>query len=372
MPRFEKGSKEAMAWAAKMKKAREAKKGIKGGMMDEGSSDEELAGLTANMSMEDKARPSAPVNIPKPVLKKRNTSPVQKAESKTTGKRQAETQLKKQEGKGMKKKISKNIVMGGYLQPGEFPMSAGINPTDDAPTFIQEPDGSELSIDGEGMCKCCEMCGGRLKMKGLTKGLAKAGKALNPMSYALKNKGTRDLMIQSGQFTNDYALPAAVSAGMPLYYGAAGTAGMMLGGPAGSMIATKGAQSLYDEMVGKPGYDPRDRQKSKTLGVVSGEVGKMGSSRLKAGASGKGMSGGSLTPLQAQAVLLGIPLSLVMAYYAAGTLQALVDYVRNRNVVFPMDGLPQEQEFKEEMPDDIEAGTGLRKKKKSKLVIMDA
>jgi hypothetical protein len=371
MPKLEKGSDAAKAWAAKMKKAREAKKGIKGGMMDEGSSDEELAGLTANMSMQDKSRPSGPVNLPKPVLKKRTTSPVQ-AESKTTGKRQAETQMKKEQGKGMKKKISKNIMMGGYLQPGEVPSSAGIDPTDDVPEYIQEPDGQDVSIDGEGMCKCskCEMCGGKIKMpgmKGLTRGLAKAGEALNPMSYALKNKGSRDLMIQSGKFTNDTALPAVVSAGLPMYYGAAGTAGMMLGGPAGSMAATKGAEMLYNEMVGKPGYDPRARQKSKTLGVVSGEVGKMGASNLKAGASGKGMSGGSLSPLEQSAVLLGIPVSLAAIYYSSGRLQELIDYVRGRNAVAP----EQQEEFKEAMG-DIEMGTGMRKKKakKAKLIIM--
>lgn len=295
MPRYEKGSKEAIAWAAKMKQAREAKKGIKGGMVPDAPFGLSQGGKKLSLKRGRSPTPPPtplPAAAPSPQIPDVDFKSLAPAPlSNMSGMVKKKPFAIRQTGTGAKKKISKNIMLGGYLQPGEFPPAAGINPTDDAPAFIQEPDGSELSIEGEGMCHCetCKMCGGRLKMKGLTKGLAKAAKALNPMSYALNNKGTRDLMIQSGQFTNDYALPAAVSAGMPLYYGAAGTAGMMLGGPAGSMAATKGAQMLYDEMVGKPGYDPRDRQKSKTLGVVSGEVGKMGSSRLKSGASGKGM-----------------------------------------------------------------------------------
>ena len=149
-------------------------------------------------------------------------------------------------------------------------------------------------IDGAGMCSChkCEMCGGKIRMKGLTKvgkAFGKAGDALNPMSYALKNKGTRDAMIASGEVTNDYALPAVTTAGLPLYYGAAGTTGMLLGGPVGAMTATKAADELYKGMVVKPGYDPQERQKSKTLGVVSKKTGELGAKNLKQGASGKGV-----------------------------------------------------------------------------------
>jgi hypothetical protein len=338
MPRFEKGSKEAKEWAQKMREARMKK--MKGGMIEEGS-DDELAAITANMTMEDKSpsrdRPSGvKKELMKPKIIRKGDST--EAQPKTTGKRQAESQGKNEEkGKGMKKgRKPKNIVMGGYLQPGEMPPAAGLDPTNDVPEYIKQPDGTDVPIDGYGMmCKChkCKMCGGALitnpdnqyvpmlqaglqksrfdsgeivggktssKKIGrafskagdkLTTGFAKAGMAVNPMTYAIKNKGTRDLMIQSGEFTNDYALPAVTTAGLPLYYGAAGTAGMMLGGPLGAIAATKGADMLWQEMVVKKGADPRERQKSKTLELISGEVGKLGASQLKAGMSGPKTSG---------------------------------------------------------------------------------
>lgn len=297
MPRFEKGSKEAKEWADKMRKAREAKKGMKGGMIDEGS-DDELAELTSNMSMTDKShevgRPSV-VNVPKvkPVIKRR-TPPLPVFEKPKTPpaepkKRLAQEQITK--GKGMK---------GGYLQPGEVPLSS-TNEALIASKEIEAP--LEMSaeqfitddqIDGMGMCNCkCEMCGGKINLrKGLTKvgkSFGKVGEALNPMSYALKNKSTRNAMVASGDVTQNYALPAVTTAGLPLYYGAAGTAGMLVGGPLGAMAATKAADELYKGMVVKPGYNPQERQKSKTLGVVSSELGKVGAKNLKQGASGKGM-----------------------------------------------------------------------------------
>jgi hypothetical protein len=333
MPRFEKGSKQAKEWAQKMRKARESKKGMK----------------------------------------------------------------------------------GGYLQPGEMPPAAGPDPTNDVPEYIREPDGKDVSISGDGMtCKCCKVCGGKLKMKDLTKGLAKAGRALNPMAYAIKNKGTRDLMIQSGKLTNENLLPAVTTAGLPLYYGAAGTTGLLLGGPLGAMASTKGADMLWQEMVAKKGADPRARQKDKMLGAISGEIGKLGASQLKAGmsapkSSGNGMVGGSLSPIEiaiitALSITLGIPATCVLAKLGADGLEALVERMRRNDQVAPDDveaqpqrrqemlrhnnqviPFPQglEQDFMSETatatasdsgsePIDIEmGGVGMRRKKKKLIILKD-
>jgi hypothetical protein len=121
--------------------------------------------------------------------------------------------------------------------------------------------------------------------KDLTKGFAKVGTNINPVKYALENKKISNLMNQSGKLTNNYLLPAAVSAGLPLYYGAAGTAGMMLGGPLGALAATKAADTLWQEAVVKKGYDPRERQKSKVLGAISEKIGQAGAAQFKAGTS---------------------------------------------------------------------------------------
>jgi len=326
MPRFEKGSKEAKEWAQKMREAR--MKGT-GNRTSKGDTSSQKVGIE-------------PTTTPNPLIpvskRKKPLTPSQQTEvvidERDANRRIAQQHIIGPSG-GMGRK-PKNIVMGGYLQTGEMPPAAGPDPTNDVPEYIQELSGQDVSIDGYGMmCKChkCKMCGGALitnpddqyvpmlqaglqksrfdsgeivggktssKKIGrafskagdkLTTGFAKAGMAVNPMTYAIKNKGTRDLMIQSGEFTNDYALPAVTTAGLPLYYGAAGTAGMMLGGPLGAIAATKGADMLWQEMVVKKGADPRERQKSKSLELISGEVGKLGASQLKAGMSGPKTAG---------------------------------------------------------------------------------
>jgi hypothetical protein len=524
MPRFEKGSQAAKEWGQKMREAKMKK--MKGGMMGD-DSDDELAGLTANMTMKDDDKPSTrpsalPKEFKKPVIKRRSPPlPVFEAPSKPVGKRPAETQIKKEEGKGIKKTVkgknvggflgsfsamqtdeeeaeqqrierleqlenaleinterynqatqdlidnidgdniatrvtrnyywsniqqiehdiarlndreppptfqypppvrrefldmlgprrptsrrpvrprnflgnknlprgtgikkSKNIVMGGYLQPGEIPSAAGPEQDDEIDgsgmtggnissleafaigfgglfgmagllklsTIIQNlidrqrqiapdiemgtppttpelsPSSSSSSIyeispssstssireaeeTGRGMLR---KCGNEMSAEGIGKmfkkasktfdkagkkmntGMAKLGTAVNPMTYALGNKKISKLMRQSGQLTNDYLLPAAVSAGLPLYYGAAGTAGMMLGGPLGALAATKAADTLWQEAVVKRGYDPRERQKSKILGAIAEKIGQAGASQYKAGMSSgkeKKITGGNL------------------------------------------------------------------------------
>ena len=190
-------------------------------------------------------------------------------------------------GKKMKEARDKKKQMkGGWLEPGENVgalKSSDANPVED---IIE---------------------GGKIKMGKVSKGLSKVGKAfstasdaVNPISYAVKDKKLSNVMRKAGDFTQNYALPAVVQAGIPLYYGAAGTAGMMLGGPVGSVAATKGAQLLYDEMVGKKGYDPRERQKSKLLGNVATNMGRVGSSELKSDMKQPKAQGSGLTKKQKQ------------------------------------------------------------------------
>lgn len=135
--------------------------------------------------------------------------------------------------------------------------------------------------------------GGKLRnpFKKIEKGLWKAQDVMsqaNPFS----NKGFRQAGVKTGDVTNRQLLPAVTEAGMPLLYATAGTAGMMTGGPVGSLAAIRGTQMLYDKMVTSKGYDPRDRQQDAILKAISSEAGKQGASELKSSASvpkGKGI-----------------------------------------------------------------------------------
>jgi len=216
---------------------------------------------------------------------------------------------------------------------------------------------------------------------------------LNPMAYAIENKGTRDLMVQSGQLTNENLLPAVTTAGLPLYYGAAGTTGLLLGGPLGAMASTKGADMLWQEMVAKKGADPRARQKDKMLGAISGEIGKLGASQLKAGmsapkSSGNGMVGGSLSPGDSLLIgvvssLLGIPLSLMLAKVGYDGLMRLVERLRRNDQIAP-DQIEaqfiqlqqqyqqqQQQQQQEEIKEEPAVGVGMRRKKKKLIILED-
>jgi hypothetical protein len=105
-----------------------------------------------------------------------------------------------------------------------------------------------------------------------TQGLAQGAIYANPMMWALKDKTTSKLMGDLGEVTNDYLLPAVVSAGKPIYDATAmGASTLLTGNP---ILGKALADSLWDNMVAKPGYDPRERQKSELLGEVSEIVGK--------------------------------------------------------------------------------------------------
>jgi hypothetical protein len=119
--------------------------------------------------------------------------------------------------------------------------------------------------------------GGKFNLgKSLTKGAFAVSQGLNkinPMMIALNNPKSRKVMAQSGELTNDYLLPAVVSAGKPVYDATAmGASTALTGNPiVGKMLA----DSLWDNMVANKGIDPRDRQKSQELGEFSGAMGKV-------------------------------------------------------------------------------------------------
>lgn len=135
---------------------------------------------------------------------------------------------------------------------------------------------SESSSDEE----MVEVKGGKIKnpFKKVGKAFDKVGSTLakgaeyaNPMMWALKNKDTSNLMGQSGELTHDYLLPAVVSAGKPIYDATAMAASTMLTG--NPVLGKVAADTMWNEMVAKPGNDPRQYQKSKELGELSGTFG---------------------------------------------------------------------------------------------------
>ena len=152
-------------------------------------------------------------------------------------------------GKRMREaRNKKKCIKGGFLQPEETPRNMQ---TSDAQ--------QEVAVEG-----------GKLKM-------SKVSQNINPMAHMIKNKKSRKALSASGDVTQDYLLPATVEAGKPVYYGAAGTAGMMVGGPLGAIVATEGAKELWDQKA-QP-YQPT--QKSKSLKTASQLMGVAASSRYK-------------------------------------------------------------------------------------------
>lgn len=111
-----------------------------------------------------------------------------------------------------------------------------------------------------------------------SKGLSTATDAINPMTYALKDKGTSKLMNQSGNTTHDYILPAVVQAGKPVF-----DATMMAASTAATgnpLLGKVVGDTMWNEMVTKTGSDLRKNQKSKVLGEVATAVGETAASSI--------------------------------------------------------------------------------------------
>jgi hypothetical protein len=123
-----------------------------------------------------------------------------------------------------------------------------------------------------------EMAGGKIG-KAFSKGIKTLNKA-NPIMLAIKDKKTRGAMTTSGDIAYNYALPAAVEVGKPALDAAAMAASTAItGNPvAGKVIM----DTLWDKMVAEKGYDPRDRQKSRLLGSVSKDAGKVAGQETRA------------------------------------------------------------------------------------------
>lgn len=131
----------------------------------------------------------------------------------------------------------------------------------------------------------------------VTKGLSKVEKSIskvtdkiNPMSYALDNKTISKGMSSLGDVTHDYILPAVVQAGKPIYDATAMAASTALTG--NPVLGKVAADTLWNEMVAKQGYDPRKNQKSEILGELATTAGKAaaaeaGGSRMMGGAKSR-------------------------------------------------------------------------------------
>lgn len=287
MPKHEKGSPEAKAWGEKMKKAREAK----------GAPKKSIRGKGRDPSKEKDS--SEIVRITRPAtegfpnldeIRRRAIALLQEANMLTTNYDRLEWNARNQERMNQITDVLLTRLRQIPIQLRE------LGQTESAESVEEEIDRieSELIYESDsdmsgGMIMGYGIMGGRLlpiydlkggKVKGLNKTMFKLqddSRKLNPFYY----KSVRDKGMETGDVTNNQLLPAVVEAGMPLLYASAGTAGMMLGGPVGSAAAVKGTQMLYDEMVAKKGYDPRDRQQSEVLGAISKEAGKQGASQLK-------------------------------------------------------------------------------------------
>lgn len=154
MPRFPKGSEEAKAWGLKMKKARDLKKSMKGGMM--GGSDEEddeLSEIFSGLSIipekavkpiikkaEQKVRSVAPVPTSRATIIRRPEMEIKDIQS-SVGKQKRRTptppmsdKKRSADGSGMpslkmevpgskarRGRKPLNVMNGGFLQPGQIP-----------------------------------------------------------------------------------------------------------------------------------------------------------------------------------------------------------------------------------------------------------
>lgn len=118
--------------------------------------------------------------------------------------------------------------------------------------------------------------GGKMKslkqlQKSMTKGMSKVATTINPFNHLTTNKTTNNMLNQTGVATHDYILPSVVAIGKPIAQGIAGASSTLLTG--NPMIGKVAFDSLYNNMVSKPGYDPTQNQKSKLLGDVSNTIG---------------------------------------------------------------------------------------------------
>lgn len=102
-------------------------------------------------------------------------------------------------------------------------------------------------------------------------GFALMGENLNPFNQLLKNDKTSDLLVKSGELTNNYLLPATVSAFKPVGQAAA----TMFGGPLAGLAVDKAVN--YGLSFGN---NPEDNQKSKLLGNIASITGELAGDKM--------------------------------------------------------------------------------------------
>jgi hypothetical protein len=114
----------------------------------------------------------------------------------------------------------------------------------------------------------------RSTKKGIQKGLDETATVLN-MTNPVYQMNTRAPEVGEvmGNLSYNYALPAMVSMGYYAYIAAAEGTATMMGLP--PQVGKEAAEILWDEMVVKQGYDPRERQKSQVLGNVADRSGRL-------------------------------------------------------------------------------------------------
>ena len=114
----------------------------------------------------------------------------------------------------------------------------------------------------------------RSTKKGIDKGLTKTANVLNMINPVYQmNTRAPEVGEVMGNLSYNYALPAMVSMGYYAYIAAAEGAATMMGLP--PQVGKEAAEILWDEMVVKPGYDPRERQKSKAVGTSADMMGRI-------------------------------------------------------------------------------------------------
>ena len=102
-------------------------------------------------------------------------------------------------------------------------------------------------------------------------GFSVMSEKINPFYHLLKNDKTADFLVKSGEVTNDYLLPAAVSFLKPVGQAAA----TMVGGPLGGIVFDK--VTNYGLSFGN---NPEANQKSKLLGNIASITGELASKRF--------------------------------------------------------------------------------------------
>lgn len=139
--------------------------------------------------------------------------------------------------------------------------------------------------------------GFKAMQRGIDKGFAAIDiSKVNPMAYAAKDKNARALSHDLFDATQNYIMPAVVSAGKPIYTATAATASTAATG--NPILGKAASDALWNQMVAKKGYDPRQNQKSKLLGEVASDSGRVLVGPFKTRMLGRGVCSSAIAPTE--------------------------------------------------------------------------